>query len=198
VGKHLVYRLKDEGRAPKLLFCDNGSEFSSQAMDLWAYQNGAKIDFSRPGKLTDNAFIESFNGTFRDECLNVHGFESLTEAKQLIEAWRQEYNESRPHRVLKWPRFDRLGTLIRHAAPEPAATIGARAVAMIQPPLDALLMTPVGGATLPAPRMTAAQRAAITLAVIAARANPEHHPAIGVAAKPKPQNNFSINRHPCA
>jgi putative transposase len=94
-------RLKQEGRTPKLLFCDNGSEFSGQAMDLWAYQNGAKIDFSRPGKPTDNAFIESFNGTFRDECLNVHWFESLFEAKQLIEAWRQEYNESRPHRALK-------------------------------------------------------------------------------------------------
>jgi putative transposase len=85
---------------PKLLFCDNGSEFTSQAMDLWAYQNSAKIDFSRPGKPTDNAFIESFNGTFRDECLNVHWFEILTEAKQLIETWRQEYNGSRPHRAL--------------------------------------------------------------------------------------------------
>jgi putative transposase len=93
-------RLKREGRTPKLLFCDNGSEFSGQAMDLWAYQNGVKIDFSRPGKPTDNAFIESFNGTFRDECLNVHWFETLAEAKQLIEAWRQEYNESRPHRAL--------------------------------------------------------------------------------------------------
>jgi len=93
-------KLKHEGRVPKLLFCDNGSEFVGQAMDLWAYQNGAKIDFSRPGKPTDNAFIESFNGTFRDECLNVHWFESLTEAKQLIEAWRREYNESRPHRAL--------------------------------------------------------------------------------------------------
>ena len=94
-------RLKHEGRTPKLLFCDNGSEFSGQAMDLWAYQNGVKIDFSRPGKPTDNAFIESFNGTFRDECLNVHWFETLAEAKQLIETWRQEYNESRPHRALK-------------------------------------------------------------------------------------------------
>ena len=93
-------RLKHEGRTPKLLFCDNGSEFSGQAMDLWAYQNGVKIDFSRPGKPTDNAFIETFNGTFRDECLNVHWFETLAEAKQLIEAWRQEYNESRPHRAL--------------------------------------------------------------------------------------------------
>ena len=86
--------------APELLFCDNGSEFSGQAMDLWAYQNDVKIDFSRPGKPTDNAFIESFNGTFRDECLNVHRFETLAEARQLIEAWRQEYNESRPHRAL--------------------------------------------------------------------------------------------------
>jgi putative transposase len=94
-------RLKHEGRTPKLLFCDNGSEFSGQAMDLWAYQNGAKIDFSRPGKPTDNAFIETFNGTFRDECLNVHWFETLAEAKHLIEAWRQEYNESRPHRALR-------------------------------------------------------------------------------------------------
>jgi len=93
-------RLKHEGKTPKLLFCDNGSEFAGQAMDLWAYQNGAKIDFSRPGKPTGNAFVESFNGTFRDECLIVHWFETLAEAKQLIEAWRQEYNESRPHRAL--------------------------------------------------------------------------------------------------
>jgi putative transposase len=93
-------KLKHEGRTPKLLFCDNGSEFSGQAMDLWAYQNGARIDFSRPGKPTDNAFVETFNGTFRDECLNVHWFETLAEAKQLIEGWRREYNESRPHRAL--------------------------------------------------------------------------------------------------
>jgi putative transposase len=61
-------RMKHAGRTPKLPFCDNGSEFSEQAMDLWVYQNGAKIDFSRPGKPTDNAFVESFNGTFRDGC----------------------------------------------------------------------------------------------------------------------------------
>jgi putative transposase len=59
-----------------------------------------KIDFSRPGKPTDNAFVESFNGTFRSECLNAHWFGTLAEAKRLIEAWRQEYNESRPHRSL--------------------------------------------------------------------------------------------------
>ena len=85
---------------PKFLFCDNGSEFTSQMLDLWAYQNGVQIDFSRPGKPTDNAYVESFNGTFRAECLDVHWFATLTEAKQLIEAWRREYNESRPHRSL--------------------------------------------------------------------------------------------------
>jgi putative transposase len=69
-------------------------------MDLWAYQNGVQIDFSRPGKPTDNAFIESFNGTLRDECLNAHWFANLAAARQLIQAWRQEYNESRPHRSL--------------------------------------------------------------------------------------------------
>jgi putative transposase len=78
-----------------MLSCDNGSEFPSQVMDLWAYQNGVRIDFSRPGKPT-----ESFNGTFRQECLNAHWFMTLSEAKEIIEAWRREYNESRPHRAL--------------------------------------------------------------------------------------------------
>ena len=90
---------RDRG-GPKRLFCDNGSEFSSRVLDLWAYQNGVKIDFSRPGKPTDNARIESFNGTFREECLNVHWFTTMGEARQFIEAWRREYNESRPHRAL--------------------------------------------------------------------------------------------------
>jgi putative transposase len=96
----VLSRLKQQRGVPKLLFCDNGSEFTSQAVDLWAYQNEMKIDFSRPGKPTDNAFVESFNGTFRAECLNAHWFETLAEAKRLIEAWRQEYNGSRPHRSL--------------------------------------------------------------------------------------------------
>ncbi|MFZ0314457.1 MAG: IS3 family transposase [Candidatus Korobacteraceae bacterium] len=96
----VLNQIKQQRGVPRFLFCDNGSEFTSQALDLWAYQNGVKIDFSRPGKPTDNAFVESFNGTFRAECLNAHWFGSLAEAKQLIEAWRQEYNESRPHRSL--------------------------------------------------------------------------------------------------
>jgi len=93
-------RIKIQRGVPKFVYCDNGSEFSSQAMDLWAYQNGVRMAFSRPGKPTDNAFVESFNGTFRAECLNAHWFTSLTEAQQIVETWRREYNESRPHRAL--------------------------------------------------------------------------------------------------
>jgi putative transposase len=93
-------RLKLNRGVPKVLFCDNSSEFTSRAMNLWAYQNGAKIDFSRPGKPTDNTFVESFNGTFRAECLNTHWFMDIKEAKHLIESWRREYNESRPNASL--------------------------------------------------------------------------------------------------
>jgi putative transposase len=96
----VLNRLKERRGVPKLLFCDNGSEFTGQMLDLWAYRNSVKIDFSRPGKPTDNAFVESFNGTFRSECLDTNWFQNLTEAKQMIEAWRREYNESRPHRAL--------------------------------------------------------------------------------------------------
>ena len=77
-----------------------GSEFTSKAMLEWAYRRGIKLDFIRPGKPTDNAFIESFNGKFRDECLNQHWFTSLNDAKETIEEWRKEYNEVRPHSSL--------------------------------------------------------------------------------------------------
>ncbi len=96
----VLNRITLQRGSPKVLFCDNGSEFTSQAMDLWAYRNGVRIDFSRPGKPTDNAFVESFNGTFRAECLDVHWFASIGEARRLIEGWRREYNETRPHRAL--------------------------------------------------------------------------------------------------
>src|ERR1035441_4091344 len=92
----VLNRLKEQRGLPKMLFCDNGSEFTGQLMDLWAYRNGVKIDFSRPGKPTDNAF----NGTFRAECLYTNWFQSLPEASKIIELWRREYNESRPHRAL--------------------------------------------------------------------------------------------------
>jgi len=81
---------------------DNGSEFISKALDKRAYENGVALDFSRPGKPTDNPFIESFNGSFRDECLNSHWFLSLEDAREKIELWREEYNTFRPHSSLKY------------------------------------------------------------------------------------------------
>jgi putative transposase len=96
----VLQQVSQQRGAPRILFCDNGSEFTSQAMDLWAYHNQVKIDFSRPGKPTDNAYIESFNGTLRAECLDAHWFGDLAEACQRIGAWKVEYNASRPHRAL--------------------------------------------------------------------------------------------------
>lgn len=84
-------------RRPKRIQVDNGSEFISKALDKWAYENEVTLDFSRPGKPTDNAFIESFNGSFRDECLNIHWFLSLDDAREKIEQWRYDYNTFRPH-----------------------------------------------------------------------------------------------------
>jgi putative transposase len=85
---------------PERIAIDNGPEFISKALDAWAYRNGVQLEFSRPGKPTDNAFAESFNARFRDECLNQHWFASLEEARQTIEAWWMEYNTERPHRSL--------------------------------------------------------------------------------------------------
>ncbi len=93
-------RLVSQRSAPKRVFVDNGSEFSGRLLDLWAYHHGVQVDFSRPGKPTDNCFIETFNGSLRDECLNVHWFDSMEEAKRQIEDWRRDYNESRPHQSL--------------------------------------------------------------------------------------------------
>ena len=90
----------DEHGLPKAIRVDNGPEFISKDLDLWAYWNKVKLDFSRPGKPTDNAFIESFNARFRLECLNEHWFLTLEDARQKIETWRRDYNENRPHSSL--------------------------------------------------------------------------------------------------
>ena len=79
---------------------DHGTEFQSRALEDWAYRRGVQLDFIRPGKPVENAFIESFNGRLRDECLNVHQFASLAEAQAIIEAWRTDYNHHRPHSSL--------------------------------------------------------------------------------------------------
>ena len=82
---------------PKTIRVDQGSEFVSRDLDLWAYANGVTLDFSRPGKPTDNAFIEAFNSKLRAECLNAHWFMSLDDAQSKMEDWRKYYNEERPH-----------------------------------------------------------------------------------------------------
>ena len=85
---------------PKIIRVDNGTEFTSKVLDQWAYSNDVKLDFSRLGKPTDNAFIESFNGRVRQECLNENWFLSLEDARLKVEKWRQEYNNERPHSAL--------------------------------------------------------------------------------------------------
>lgn len=91
------------GRArglPKSIVSDNGPEFTSRALDQWAHERGVELSFIRPGKPVENAIVESFNGTLREECLNEHWFLNLSEAQREIEAWRIDYNEVRPHSSL--------------------------------------------------------------------------------------------------
>lgn len=85
---------------PEVITVDNGPEFISKALDRWAYENSVKLRFIQPGKPTQNEYIESFNGKFRNECLNDNVFVSLNSAQKLIETWRQDYNTERPHSSL--------------------------------------------------------------------------------------------------
>src|SRR5258708_5375907 len=93
-------RICDESGPPKVLVMDNGPEFTGHALDRWAYERGVKLHFIQPGKPVQNAYIESFNGKFRDECLNEHWFTSLNDATTEIEVWRNDYNRVRPHSSL--------------------------------------------------------------------------------------------------
>ena len=103
-GEHVVRvlnQIAEEKGLPKYITIDNGPEFRSKALDKWAYENQVVLDFIRPGKPVDNCFVESFNSRFRNECLNSHYFDSISEAKVIIEDWRRKYNEFRPHSTLK-------------------------------------------------------------------------------------------------
>ena len=94
-------RLAETRGLPEVITIDNGPEFASRALDEWAYRKGVKLSFIRPGKPNENAYAESFNGRFRDECLNTNWFISLKHARAVIEEWRKDYNEVRPHSSLK-------------------------------------------------------------------------------------------------
>ena len=94
-------RLAETRGLPEAITIDNGPEFAGRALDEWAYRKGVKLNFIRPGKPIENAYAESFNGRFRDECLNTNWFLSLNHARNVIEEWRRDYNEVRPHSSLK-------------------------------------------------------------------------------------------------
>jgi putative transposase len=96
----VLEELRQQRGGPQVIVVDHGPEFTSQALDRWAYQRGVKLHFIAPGKPEQNAYVESFNGKFRDECLNQHWFGDLEEAREMIETWRQDYNQQRPHSAL--------------------------------------------------------------------------------------------------
>jgi transposase InsO family protein len=104
IGGQLLVRILDRLAVtrglPQAIRTDNGKEFCSRAMLTWAHERGVKLFLIEPGKPNQNAYIESFNGRFRDECLNEHWFTSLQHAKTVIESWRREYNEERPKKSL--------------------------------------------------------------------------------------------------
>ena len=115
----VLQRLIETRGTPARLVTDNGPEFISRALDAWAYAHGIELHFIEPGKPNQNAYVESFNGRMRDECLNEHWFMSLGQARETIETWRQDYNAVRPHSALgdiPPEEFEQL-TLNRATAP---------------------------------------------------------------------------------
>ncbi len=96
----VLERLAAQRGLPERIVMDNGPEFTSKALDAWAHGAGVKLHFIRPGKPTENAFVESFNGRFREECLSENWFTNLIDARTKIEIWRRHYNEERPHSSL--------------------------------------------------------------------------------------------------
>jgi putative transposase len=99
----ILDRVASERGLPQAIVMDNGPEFTSKAFNRWAYERGVELRFIDPGKPIQNAFVESFNGKFRDECLNEHWFTSLEDAQEKIDEWRWLYNEARRHRTLRMP-----------------------------------------------------------------------------------------------
>ena len=95
----VLERLAETRGLPEVITVDNGPEFAGKALDEWAYRRGVKLNFIRPGKPVENAFAESFNGRLRDECLNINWFMSIKHAREVIESWRQDYNEVTPQLV---------------------------------------------------------------------------------------------------
>lgn len=123
VGRVLDTIARERGRYPSRIVLDNGPECTSRALDQWAYERGVTLAFIRPGKPVENCFVESFNGKFRDECLNLHWFLSLADARRRIEAWRLDFNHVRPHSTLgdEPPALVAREVRLRPATPASAA-----------------------------------------------------------------------------
>ena len=111
----VLERVSKEHGKPRTIWVDNGPEFISKDVDLWVYWNHVKLDFSRPGKPTDNAYIEFFNARLRLDCLNEHWLMSLEDAQEKAEEWRRDYNQNRPHSYLGNVPPEEYATLNRAA-----------------------------------------------------------------------------------
>jgi putative transposase len=101
VARVLDRVISERGVQPAETVLDNGPELTSRARDQWTYERGVRLRFIQPGKPVQNAFIKSFNGKLRDECLNEHWFATIWDAREKVEAWRVEYNRERPHSSLQ-------------------------------------------------------------------------------------------------
>jgi len=118
----VLERLAETRGLPAAIVVDNGPELISKALDEWAYRNGVRLHFIEPGKPIQNAFVESFNGRFRDECLNEHWFTSLADARKTIEAWRIDYNTQRPHSSLGYATPEEFASRYHGHAPDIVTT----------------------------------------------------------------------------
>jgi putative transposase len=117
MGSHDVVRVLEQlvrlrGK-PASIRTDQGPEFTAQALDQWAYRNGITLKLIQPGRPMQNGYVESFNGKFRDECLNEHWFTTLAEARAIVAAWRRDYNENRPHSSIDYLTPSEYGALHR-------------------------------------------------------------------------------------
>jgi putative transposase len=131
-------RVIEERGVPEAIRIDNGPEFTSRCLTAWAAQRGIRLVYIQPGKPVQNSYIESFNGRFRDECLNTNWFENLGDARRKIEAWRRHYNEERPHSSLAYRTPEEFA---RAWTPSPSATVIEQAAAPVK---DSLTARPKG------------------------------------------------------
>jgi len=143
----VLTRVGIERGLPRTITVDNGTEFTSKALDHWAYRNQLKLDYTRPGKPTDNNFIESFNAQVRRECLSQHYFLSIIDARTVITAWRDEYNQQRPHGSLKQRTPAEVGAQARSSMAQES-----RSIAIIDPGASCKAVSGPSGPEIPGDR----------------------------------------------